>query len=89
LADTVVDATSHALFEETATGFAFEHADADALWWAVNRAIELYRRPPIWWEKLVHTAMSRDFDWQVSAARYQELYRFALDNPAATPIPQP
>ena len=88
LADTVVDATSRALFDETATGFVFEHADADGLWWAVNRAIELHQRPAIWWEKLVRTCMAQDFDWRVSAEHYREIYRFALDHPAATPIPE-
>lgn len=88
LADTVVDATSRNLFDESATGFVFEHADADGLWWAVSRAIELHQRPPVWWEKLVKTGMDQDFDWHVSAARYRELYRFALDNPAANPIPE-
>jgi starch synthase len=88
LADTVVDATSRALFDETATGFVFEHADADGLWWAVNRAIELHQRPAVWWEKLVQTCMAQDFDWRVSAERYREIYRFALDHPAASPIPE-
>lgn len=86
LGDTVVDASSHALFDDIATGFVFEHADADGLWWAIDRAIELYRRPSVWWEKLVRRGMSRNFDWQVSAERYRELYHFALDNPAANPI---
>lgn len=88
LADTVIDATSHALFDEAATGFVFEHPDADGLWWAINRAIELYRRPKVWWEKLTLSAMSQDFDWRVSAEHYRELYRYALDNPAASPIQQ-
>jgi starch synthase len=86
LADTVVDASSRALFEESATGFVFEHADADGLWWAVNRAIELHRRPSVWWEKLMLSCMAQDFDWRVSAQRYRELYQFALDHPAAAPI---
>lgn len=88
LADTVADASSRALFEENATGFAFEHADADGLWWAVNRAIELHRRPAVWWEKLVRTGMRQNFDWRVSAERYQALYRFSLDHPVTTPIPE-
>jgi len=88
LADTVVDATSRALFDDTATGFTFEHADADGLWWAVSRAIELHRRPAIWWEKLVRSCMAQNFDWRVSAQHYRELYQFALDHPAAAPIPE-
>jgi len=86
LADTVADASSRALFEETATGFVFDHPDADGLWWATNRAIELHRRPAVWWEKLVRTCMRQDFDWRISAERYRALYRFALDQPAPTPI---
>lgn len=88
LADTVVDASSHALFDGTATGFLYEHADAEGLWWAVERAIGLYRSSPAEWEKLLHSGMTQNFDWQVSADSYRELYRFALSHPASNPISQ-
>ncbi len=88
LADTVVDASSRALLDGSATGFVFDHPDSDGLWWAVDRALELRRRPSVWWEKLVRSCMRQDNGWHVSAERYRELYRFALDNPAAAPIPE-
>ncbi len=82
LADTVVDATTGALFDGTANGFVFEHASLDALWWAIERAIQFRQRPPVYWEKMQRAGMARDFSWRASAARYLDLYRFAMDHPA-------
>lgn len=73
LADSVVDASAAALAEDEATGVVFNDMDAPALAWAIGRAIELYRRRPLW-EQLVRCAMRQDFSWRRSALRYLELY---------------
>ena len=81
LADTVVDATNDALLDGTATGFVFEHADADSLWLAMERAIQFHKQPPAAWKKVQTAGMRRDFSWQTSAEKYFDLYGFALDHP--------
>jgi starch synthase len=73
LADTVVDATPQSLADGTATGIRFGHADAGAVGWAIDRAIELRRQPDAW-RTLQQSGMRRDFGWARTAARYGELY---------------
>ncbi len=74
LADTVVDATYDSLMTGTATGFAFEHANAGAFQWTIERALGMYRQPEQW-RKVQAACVAQDFTWDLSAARYVELYR--------------
>ncbi|OAN67008.1 glycogen synthase GlgA [Magnetospirillum moscoviense] len=74
LADTVVDATYDGLMTGTATGFTFEHANAGAFQWCVERAVGLFRQPETW-TKIQKTCVAQDFSWKRSAARYQSLYQ--------------
>jgi starch synthase len=83
LADTVVDATPSNLLRGHATGFVFEHPDADGLWYATNRAIELARGPSMWWRKLALNGMAQDFSWTASAEHYLQLYEQAMAAPRA------
>lgn len=76
LADTVVDATETNLKAETATGFQFEAADAQALYKVVRRAMDLYARPRTW-RALQQTGMAQDFSWDRSAGQYLALYEEA------------
>jgi len=78
LADTVVDANDANLSAGTATGFQFEQANSDGLWWAIQRAIGLYRDHPEQWRQLMITGMKQDFGWKQSARHYLELYDQAL-----------
>ena len=78
LADTVVDANDANLAAGTATGFQFEHANSDGLWWTTHRAISLYRDHPEQWRQLMITGMKQDFSWKQSARHYLELYDQAL-----------
>ncbi|MCP4453358.1 MAG: glycogen synthase, partial [Planctomycetes bacterium] len=52
LADTVTDLNPASMLDESATGFVFDNPDAASLLDTVNRAIEFYQRPGMWWEKL-------------------------------------
>jgi starch synthase len=77
LADTVVDATTAALADGSATGVHFEHADADGVLYGVHRGLELLA------QRETRTAMQlagmrRDFSWAHSAHEYRELYQSLL-----------
>ncbi|WP_019589211.1 MULTISPECIES: glycogen synthase GlgA [unclassified Thioalkalivibrio] len=76
LADTVVDATPEALEDDRATGFTFTPDSIPALGDALERALALYHaRADGRWEQLMRTGMQQNFDWQVAAGAYLELYR--------------
>ena len=77
LADTVVDVTPATLGAGTATGFAFDHATTESLWWAICRCLEHRREPGDGWKQLAINGMRQDFSWRASARRYEELYRIA------------
>jgi starch synthase len=72
LQDTVVDPEES---KSEATGFKFRHYTAEALVWAVNRAIGLYRDYPKEWRVMQQNGMRRDFSWDVSAREYVKVYR--------------
>ena len=74
LADTVVDATSVSLAEDTATGFAFDDASPQALISTIDRAANLFREPELWL-RIMQRAMAQDFSWEAAARGYVTLYR--------------
>src|SRR5215471_9613057 len=74
LADTVVDATSVSLAEDTATGFAFDEATPQALLAALNRAADLFQERGLWLQ-VMRRAMSQDFSWRTAARKYVALYQ--------------
>ncbi|MGE5478025.1 MAG: glycogen synthase GlgA [Bacteroidales bacterium] len=79
LADTVVDTTYDGLMTGTATGFAFEHANAGAFQWTIERALGMYRQPEQW-RKVQLSCATQDFTWGRSAGRYVDLYRSLTDS---------
>ncbi|MBC8248680.1 MAG: glycogen synthase [Anaerolineales bacterium] len=75
LADTVEDydpATGRG------NGFAFSDYSEEALFTAVERALETYRRKDTW-RTLMERGMRADFSWEISARKYVELYQKALE----------
>lgn len=74
LTDTVRDADERALRAGTATGFTFGDQSAPAMLACLERALAAFAQP-VTWRRLQRQAMSQDFGWQVSAARYLTLYR--------------
>ncbi len=86
LADTVTNLSPSSMLNDTASGFVSERPDADSLLDAVNRAIEYYRRPGQWWEKLAIHGMQQDYSWDSSAAHYLDIYSKAVDSPAKNPV---
>ena len=73
LADTVVDATAVSLAEDSATGFAFDGDNPEALMSAIERATTLFREPDIWL-RIMRRAMAQDFSWKAAASRYVAVY---------------
>jgi starch synthase len=71
LADTIDDNT---------TGFLFDDYTQSAFLNACARAIDHYRYPQVW-TAMVQEAMTRDFGWHKSEARYRDLYRRAIASP--------
>ena len=74
LADTIEDGT---------TGFLFDDYTPDDFTRAVMRAINQFDEPDGWLE-MMRAAMSRDFGWEQSAAKYLALYRRVLGQGTAT-----
>ena len=86
LADTVVDASPANLEAGTATGYLFDHADVEGLWYAIRQVINLRDRSPDEWRQLAITGMEQDFSWEASALRYIAVYREAIEGKASTPL---
>ncbi len=74
LADTVVDCTLENLDGGTATGFVFEHLNADGFLRALRRAFALFRRPDEW-ATVQRRGMALRFDWPTAAAHYLAVYQ--------------
>lgn len=62
----------------TGNGFVFGPFEASALVAAVDRALDLFRRPTEW-STLIKRAMAADFSWDRSARAYADLYQRLLD----------
>jgi starch synthase len=55
-------------------GFLCYEYSSEAFWDAIKRAREIYRNRNVW-TRLMKRAMARDFSWEASAERYEELYK--------------
>ena len=62
---------------EEGTGFKFGAYSRDALWGAVQAAMEAYGQKSAWEERM-RLGMAKDFSWNASAAAYSLLYRQLL-----------
>lgn len=78
LADTVQDWNYHLhLGSEIGTGFSFNDATAEALSDTVARAIKTYHYKDAW-NKIIQNGMNKNYSWEVSAKKYEDLYKHAL-----------
>lgn len=75
LAETVEDLSEDL---STGTGFVFQEYDSRAMLAAIDRAVRAYDNKRAWRGVMVRI-MSRDFSWQASAKKYEELYYRALE----------
>lgn len=60
------------------SGFLFSDYDPDALWGALQRALQVYRAHPKQWRRLQVNGMKQNFSWEKSATEYVKLYRRVL-----------
>jgi len=81
LADSVEDCTLVAPDRATGTGFVFDDATPEALYGAIERAVQAWRIP-VRWRQLQRNAMARDFSWRGSARAYIALYQSMLRDAA-------
>ena len=58
------------------TGFKFNLYQTEALWSALEEALEVYQ-DQVQWGRLMKNAMAMDFSWKVSAREYLKLYQMA------------
>jgi starch synthase len=59
------------------TGFVFKNYDSDELLEVVKKALQVYKSKDVW-TKLMKNGMQKDFSWQASAKKYEDLYQKAL-----------
>jgi starch synthase len=77
LTDTIVDRV---------TGFLFDEYEPEALRQALHAALTIYADPGAWRDHM-RQAMTRDFGWAGSVARYHDVYRRAIRHRAGRPPP--
>lgn len=78
LADTVRQARDDIPAADEDTGFSYEGTHIDALLAALRQALTTRARSPARWQQLMRNAMRCEFGWARSAARYEAVYREAL-----------
>ena len=65
-------------YENTGTGFSFVNYNAHEMLGAIRYAERIYYDKKREWNKIVDRAMAADFSWNVSAAKYQEMYDWLI-----------
>jgi starch synthase len=55
------------------TGIVFNDYNPEAVSWALNAAVALYRQRPLW-ARMVRNGMQKDFSWEHQGAIYLDLY---------------
>ena len=65
-------------YESTGTGFSFGNYNAHEMLATIRYAERIYYDRKREWNKIVDRAMAADFSWNVSAAKYQEMYDWLI-----------
>jgi len=69
-------------------GFVFEPYTAQALKWAITRALSKYSEPEGAWTQIIMQAFHRDFSWEASARQYLRVYHQVLTRLHAASSPE-
>lgn len=75
LKDTVIPYNKH---DQTGNGFSFGSYSAHEMYFAIQRALAIYKQPQEW-KALVKTAMKYDSSWKTSAQAYKKLYESLME----------
>lgn len=62
-------------YESTGTGFSFSNYNAHEMMDIINYAKHIYYDKRREWNKIIDRGMAADFSWNMSARRYEDLYR--------------
>lgn len=65
-------------YESRGTGFSFTNYNAHEMLAAIRYAKRVYYDKKREWNKLIDRAMAKDFSWNTSALKYQELYDWLI-----------
>ena len=65
-------------YESTGTGFSFVNYNAHEMMGTVRYAEKVFYDNKREWNKMVERAMNKDFSWESSALKYQELYDWLI-----------
>ena len=76
LADTVLDFHE---YDDKGNGFTFKDHTSYALYYAIERALNIFKDKKIW-KEIVMRGMKEDFSWKHSAKEYMRLYKKAMDS---------
>ncbi len=87
LVDTVVTTNRATVAAETATGFVFQPATAEALAVVMRWALLCHGQPRLW-RQIMRAGMRKDFSWSKSAAQYMALYDRALAGAKSSDAPR-
>ena len=75
LKDTVIPYNE---YESTGTGFSFKNYNAHEMLNSIRYAERIYYDKKREWNKMIDRAMAKDFSWNASALKYQELYDWLI-----------
>ena len=62
-------------YESTGTGFSFANYNAHEMLNTINYAKDVYYNNRREWNRIVDRGMAKDYSWNTSARRYEDLYR--------------
>lgn len=65
-------------FDGTGTGFSFANYNAHEMYDALMFAMYIYIDRRRDWNNIIKSAMSKDFSWQASARKYQDMYDWLI-----------
>ena len=65
-------------FEGTGTGFSFANYNAHEMLGTIRYAEHIYYDKKREWNKIIDRAMAKDYSWNASALKYQELYDWLI-----------
>ena len=66
-------------FDKTGTGFSFTNYNAHDMYNAVMYAHSIYVERRDDWNGIIRQGMEKDFSWQASARKYQEMYDWLIN----------